>query len=429
MMNAPSSDHIKPDAVAHARYMARALSLARRGQGFVEPNPMVGAVIVRDGVIIGEGYHQRYGKAHAEVNALADARGRGHEVAGATMYVTLEPCAHEGKTPPCAKAIIEAKIGRVCCAMIDPFEQVAGRGVAMLRQAGVEVEVGVLEQEARALNRPFLKRLATGRPWVVLKWAQSLDGKIAAAGGDSRWISSAASRRLVHQWRGRMDAVLVGIGTALADDPQLTARDVRPRREALRVVVDPQLRLPVTSQLLRPCDDRSGDIHPLLIAASAATLSDQQAKADQFRQRGVKFFPLETLGHSTMGQGRAEMDLAPLMAHLAQEHQATNVLVEGGGVLHGSLLRQALADELRVFACPRIVGDERARSGIAGMNCQTMEEARAVTFLSSRKSGEDVLLAYLVPNGIHIPSFPRRRESSEIRRSPANFTGFPPSRE
>src|SRR6516164_5470676 len=220
-------------------WMMRALALAERGRGHVEPNPLVGAVVVRDGRLIGEGWHQRYGQAHAEVNALAAA---GDAARGATLYVTLEPCCHFGKTPPCTDAVLRAGIRRVVAAMPDPFPAVAGKGAELLRQAGVTVEFGVGEAEARRLNAPYLKLLATGRPWVHAKWAMTLDGKIATRSGDSRWISNEASRRRVHELRGRMPAIIAGLGTVLADNPQLTARPPGPRTP-LRVILDSQGRI------------------------------------------------------------------------------------------------------------------------------------------------------------------------------------------
>src|SRR5690242_3300722 len=206
-------------------WMRRALDLAECGRGWVEPNPLVGAVIVRDGRMVGEGWHRRYGEAHAEVNALAEA---GDAARGATLYVTLEPCCHHGKTPPCTDAVLRAGVRRVVAAMPDPFPAVAGQGAGRLRAAGVEVEFGPGEAAARRLNAPYLKLLAAGRPYVHVKWAMTLDGKIATRTGDSKWVSNPASRRYVHELRGRVDAVLVGVGTALADDPSLTARPPGP---------------------------------------------------------------------------------------------------------------------------------------------------------------------------------------------------------
>src|SRR5579884_2079657 len=226
----------EPDDV----WMRRALELAEHGRGYVEPNPLVGAVVVRDGQLVGEGWHQHYGEAHAEIHALA-AAGEGSR--GATLYVTLEPCCHFGKTPPCTDAVLRAGIRRVVAAMPDPFPAVAGKGAELLRQAGVTVELGIGEAEARRLNAPYLKLLEKRRPWVHAKWAMTLDGKIATRTGDSKWISNEASRRIVHALRGRMDAVIVGAGTALADDPLLTARPPGPR-VATRAVLDSTGRLP-----------------------------------------------------------------------------------------------------------------------------------------------------------------------------------------
>ena len=225
--------------------MRRALELAERGRGYVEPNPLVGAVIVRDDQVVAEGWHQRFGEAHAEIDALAMAADKAR---GATLYVTLEPCCHHGKTPPCTDALIRAGIKHVVAAMLDPFAQVAGKGVELLRAAGITVETGLCEQEARSLNAPYLKLLATGKPYVHAKWAMSLDGKIATRSGDSRWISNEASRKRVHELRGRMDAIIVGIGTVLADDPLLTARPPGPRT-ACRVILDSCGRLPLSSKL------------------------------------------------------------------------------------------------------------------------------------------------------------------------------------
>ena len=228
-------------------WMRRALAEAERGRGGVEPNPLVGAVVVHEGRAVGVGHHARFGGPHAEVVALEAA---GVAARGATLYVTLEPCCHQGKTPPCTEAVLAAGIRRVVAAMTDPFPKVAGGGFARLEAAGLEVESGLLDTEARRLNAPYLKRLATGRPYVTAKWAMTLDGKTATASGDSRWISGPRSRMLVHELRGRMDAILVGIGTALADDPQLTARPPGPRRAA-RVVLDSAGTAPPDSRLAR----------------------------------------------------------------------------------------------------------------------------------------------------------------------------------
>src|SRR5229473_850735 len=227
------------------KWMARALELAEKGRGYVEPNPLVGAVIVHDGKVVGEGWHESFGKPHAEINALAKA---GEAARGAALYVTLEPCCHHGKTPPCTEAILRAGVLRVVAAMKDPFPAVAGQGVARLRQAGVVLEMGLMENEARRLNAPYLKLISTGRPYVHAKWAMTLDGKIATRTGDSKWISGEMSRRHTHELRGRMDAIIVGIGTVLADNPSLTVRPPGPR-VPVRVVLDSRGRLPESCQL------------------------------------------------------------------------------------------------------------------------------------------------------------------------------------
>ncbi len=228
-------------------WMTRALELAERGRGYVEPNPLVGAVVVRDGRMVGEGWHQRYGEAHAEVNALAAA---GEAARGATLYVTLEPCCHHGKTPPCTDAILQAGVARVVAAMTDPFPEVAGKGLSILQAAGVTVVVGLGEKEARRLNAPYLKLLTTGRPYIHAKWAMMLDGKIATRTGDSKWISGEESRRRVHELRGRMDGIIVGIGTALADDPLLTVRPPG-ARVPTRIILDSHARLSPHSRLVQ----------------------------------------------------------------------------------------------------------------------------------------------------------------------------------
>ncbi|MBI1336537.1 MAG: bifunctional diaminohydroxyphosphoribosylaminopyrimidine deaminase/5-amino-6-(5-phosphoribosylamino)uracil reductase RibD [Phycisphaera sp.] len=330
--------------------MNRALRLAARGVGWVEPNPMVGCVIVRDGRALGRGYHRRFGGDHAEVDALKDARKHGHNVRGATVYVTLEPCSHHGKTPPCTDALMESGVGSVYAAMLDPFEGAAGRGVAKLREAGIAVEVGLCEHDAAELNGPYVHRIKTGQPWGIAKWAQSLDGFIALPDGESKWISNEASRRRVHALRSRVDAVMVGIGTVLKDDPLLTARGVKAKRIARRVVVDPALRTPVSSKLVMTC--REG-VAPLTVAVSEMTMGSvaMQPRIAQMRAMGVEVIALPGLSVD-----RSELDLSTLMRHLTQTHHATNVLIEGGGKLLGYLFKQDLIQQARVFVAPKILG-------------------------------------------------------------------------
>ena len=323
--------------------MRRALALAARGRGRVEPNPMVGCVLVKDATVLAEGYHRKFGGPHAEVDALRRA---GESARGSTAYVTLEPCCHTGKTGPCTEALLAAGVTRVIAAMADPFPRVAGKGLAILRQAGVQTAVGLCEQEARLLNAPYLKRLATGRPWVILKWAQSLDGKMATHTGRSQWITGQASLREAHRIRSVVDAVVVGAGTVAADDPRLTCRLARARRIARRVVVDGRLRIGLDSRLVRTARQV-----PVTIACTQAAVDEQPGKADTLRQAGCELLvlPITVPGR---------IDLGALLEWFATQN-ATNVMVEGGGHLLGQFLDQQLADEVAIFIAPMLIGGKQ----------------------------------------------------------------------
>lgn len=358
-------------------WMRQALNLAARGEGCVEPNPMVGCVLVQDEQCIGRGFHTGYGKPHAEVEALNDARSQSHEPVGATAYVTLEPCSHFGKTPPCAKALIEARVKRVVVAVEDPYLEVAGKGIQLLRDAGIEVTLGVLEEEARSLLAPYLKRVELGLPWIVAKWAMTLDGKIATTSGDSRWISSEPARRWVHQLRGRVDGILVGIGTALADDPELTARHGGPR-VPLRLVLDRQLRLPLTSKLARTASDI-----PVILAAGP---EGDPAKKNELKKAGIQIWQPENA--QPFGYGRWVRDF---LAYLVAEKQVTNLLVEGGASVLGNLLDQDLLDELAVFVAPKVVGGT-GRSPLTGEGVSKMAQAINLLQSSHQVLGPDVLI-------------------------------------
>ncbi len=336
--------------------MRAALDLARTGRGAVEPNPMVGAVLLREGQVVAGSCHQRFGGPHAEIEALADAERKGINPAGLTMAVTLEPCRHLGKTPPCTDALIAAKLSRVVVAMLDPDSRMAGQGVAQLSRAGIHVDVGVCEAEARDLNSPYLKRTTTGLPWVIVKWAQTLDGRIATHSGDSKWISNDESRQRVHQVRARVDAIIIGVNTAIRDNPALTARDVEIKRRALRVVVDPNGRMPADAKML------SDGGPPVLIAG-----------------RDIPF-----TGH----------DLTPVLQHLAREHHATNVLVEGGATLIGSLFERGQVDQVLAFIAPKLLGDERAIAAAHGLRIDRIAEAHPLQLRTVERFGDDVLLDY-----------------------------------
>jgi diaminohydroxyphosphoribosylaminopyrimidine deaminase/5-amino-6-(5-phosphoribosylamino)uracil reductase len=338
-------------------HMQRALELAARGEGWVEPNPMVGCVVAQGAEVIAEGWHRRYGGPHAEVEALAIA---GARAAGATLYVTLEPCCHHGKTPPCTEAVIAARVARVVAAQRDPFPAVSGGGLAALSAAGVAVEVGVLEHEARRMNGPYLKLVETGRPWVIAKWAMTLDGKIATRTGDSRWVSSEASRALVHRLRGRVDAIIVGSRTAAIDDPLLTARPPGPRT-ATRVVVDSAGTLSCDSQLVRTAREAR-----VLVAVKS------DAAADACRR--LADAGCEVLACS--GETHAER-LHGLLAELGRRRM-TNVLVEGGAGLLGSFFDEGLIDEIHVFIAPTLVGGTDARSPLGGQGREVLAAALAV---------------------------------------------------
>ena len=324
--------------------MQRALRLAERGLGFVEPNPMVGCVAVRDGQVVGEGWHQRFGTAHAEVNALADAG----DCAGATLYVTLEPCCHTGKTPPCTRAVIEAGIRRVVIGTRDPSDKVSGKGMQQLRDAGIELSVGVCEADARQLIAPFRKLTVHKRPWLIAKWAMTLDGKIATVSHDSRWISNTKSREIVHQIRGRVDAIMVGSGTAAADDPLLTARPEGPRAAA-RIVVDSLASISESSQLVQTAGEQ-----PVIIFVGPDAERD---KIDRLVAAGCE---IVVQRHAD----RAER-LVSVLDELGRR-EMTNVLCEGGSELFGSLFDRRLIDEVHVFMAPKLIGGAAALSPIGG---------------------------------------------------------------
>ncbi len=350
-------------------HMRRALELATQGQGYVEPNPMVGCVIVQGAEIIGEGWHRRFGEAHAEINALELAGGR---ASGATMYVTLEPCCHTGKTPPCTEAVLKAKVARVVVAQADPFPEVSGGGVAQLQAAGVEIELGVLEAEARRLNAPYLALVERGRPWLIAKWAMTLDGKTATASGSSRWISNEQSRAVVHRLRGLVDAVVVGRRTAQIDDPQLTARPPGPRT-AVRVVIDTRASLSSDSQLART----AGDVPVLVVAGPEAPASERSRLEDA----GCEVFVCTA--------DSREDRLRQFLEELGRR-RLTNVLIEGGGQLTGSLLTAGLIDDVHVFIAPKLVGGAQAPGPIAGQGIDQMSDALELRDPEVQQLGSDI---------------------------------------
>jgi diaminohydroxyphosphoribosylaminopyrimidine deaminase / 5-amino-6-(5-phosphoribosylamino)uracil reductase len=360
-------------------HLARAIELAGRGVGAVKPNPVVGAVIARDGEVLGEGWHERFGAAHAEVNAI-EACGLA-DLTGATLYVSLEPCCHEGKTPPCTDAIVQAGIGRVVVGSDDPTEKAAGRGLGILRDEGIEVVMadGELATRARLLNQAFRKHARTGRPWVLFKSAMTLDGKVATRAGDSQWISGEASRELAHRWRASVDAVVVGIGTALADDPQLTARPdgtpACPSEQPRRVVFDSLARLPSDSRLLAAAAEI-----PLTVVVSRAAA---RADTDALEAAGVQV--VVATGENEPARVRSALD------QLGQLGVAS-LLLEGGPHLAGAFLDAGEIDEIRLFLAPLLLGGRTARDPLEGEGVERISDAlRALTF-DCERVGEDLLV-------------------------------------
>lgn len=350
-------------------YMARALRLAERGLYTTDPNPRVGCVVVNGDEIVGEGWHARAGDAHAEINALAEAD---KQAAGATVYVTLEPCCHQGRTPPCTDALVKAGVARVVAAMQDPSPQVAGSGMQTLEQAGIKVDNGLLEEAAARLNPGFVMRMQHGRPWVRCKLAMSLDGRTAMANGESRWITGAAAREDVHRLRARSSAILTGIGTVLADDPSLTARPEEATDESvkqpLRVILDSQLRIHPDANLL----DLPGET---LIVTGESDIE----KEDLLALAGVSVatLPLE--------EGR--LDLAAVMKHLG-DMEINEVHVEAGADLSGALLNAGLIDELVVYMAPHLMGHS-ARSLFALPGLELMEQRVELSISDIRAVGDD----------------------------------------
>jgi len=360
-------------------HLRRAVELARRGAGAVKPNPVVGALVARDGEVLGEGWHQEYGGAHAEVNAI-EACGLA-DLADATLYVSLEPCCHEGKTPPCTDAILQAGIRRVVIASDDPTEKASGRGLGILRDEGVEVVVadGEVAASARLLNQAFRKHARVGRPWVLFKSAMTLDGKVATRTGDSKWISGEDSREQAHHWRASVDAVVVGIGTALADDPQLTARPsglpTEPSAQPRRVVFDSLARLPPSSQLVAA----AAEIPLSLIVSRAAARAD----TDALEAAGVQV--IVATGENEPARVRSALDQLGAMGVSA-------VLLEGGPHLAGAFLDAGEIDEIRLFLAPMLLGGSSARDPLEGEGVERISEALRALTMSCESVGGDLLI-------------------------------------
>ena len=353
------------------KWMETAIGLARSGQGHVEPNPMVGCLIVQNGDEIGRGFHRKFGDRHAEVEALESCS---EDPAGATVYVTLEPCCHDGKTPPCADKLIEARVSRVVVAHGDPFPQVFGGGIEKLQAAGIQVDVGLMQHEARMLNAPYLKRVRKKRPWVMAKWAMTLDGKIATRTGDSQWISSEASRAIVHEIRGRVDAIVIGSKTALADNPLLTARPAGPR-VATRIIIDSELKSPTNSKIVRSAKE-----FPTMYVAGP---NHDLEKASKLEQAGCEIVRL--------GESDHQQRLSLLLDELGRR-QMTNILVEGGAGLLGGMFDIGEIDEVHVFIGNRIIGGSEALTAVRGIGIESIDRAFELTERTSRLLEDDVYI-------------------------------------
>ncbi|HHT27857.1 MAG TPA: bifunctional diaminohydroxyphosphoribosylaminopyrimidine deaminase/5-amino-6-(5-phosphoribosylamino)uracil reductase RibD [Firmicutes bacterium] len=362
------------------KWMRLALELAAKGKGKTSPNPLVGAVVVKDGALIGSGFHPKAGEPHAEVFALHEA---GAEAQGATLYVTLEPCAHFGRTPPCTNQVINAGIRRVAVAMIDPNPRVSGRGVERLQRAGIDVQVGLLEEDARQLNASYITYMTKQRPHVIWKAATTLDGKVATRTGASRWITGVAARELVHQVRSQTDAIMVGIGTVLQDDPELTARlqdgDATSLKQPMRIIVDSTLRIPLQARCLNPRLPGQA-----IVATTSAAPTD---KLNALRNIGIKVW-----------QGapqRGKVDMVGLLRDLAAM-QITSVLLEGGPTLAGSMLDARLIDECMIFIAPKLFGGEQAPHLLGGQGVALPKEAAEISHLKWRQIDTDLLVTGLL---------------------------------
>ena len=353
-------------------YMRRALELARKGEGHTSPNPMVGCVVVKDGRIISEGYHEKYGEFHAERNALTRCT---EDTAGADLYVTLEPCCHQGKTPPCTDIIIEKKIARVFVGSMDSNPLVAGKGVQILRDHGIYVETGILDAECRKLNEVFYHYIATKTPFVVMKYAMTLDGKIACATGDSKWVTGEIARTQVHRMRGRYRGIMVGIGTVLADDPMLNCR-VEGGVDPVRIICDSNLHIPTESQIVKT----ASDIETIVACSQEALESERkQEKIRRLKEAGIQIIGTE---------GAHGVNLVELMKKLGGQN-IDSILLEGGGTLNASALEDGIVNKVYAYIAGKLIGGMDARSPVEGMGIDRMADAITLHNVEIEKLGDD----------------------------------------
>ncbi len=357
---------------ADYQYMQRALSLAKQGAGHVNPNPMVGAVIVKDDRIIGEGFHEFYGGPHAEVNAIKNCT---QKTEGASIYVTLEPCSHYGKTAPCALALIQHKFRRVVIAMKDPNPLVAGRGIKMLEDKGIEVHCGLLEEEAYALNKFFIKNITKKQPYIILKTAMSLDGKIATRTGDSKWISGSESRSIVHQLRHEMKAIMVGVNTVISDDPLLNCRAaISNPNQPIRIILDSKLRIPEKAKVLDTTSQAT-----IVLCTSAVS----KTKVGRLRKKGVEILFVEAKDQRIDLQKSLEM---------LSNRGIDSILLEGGGTVNYSALEAGIVDEVVSFVAPKIIGGKDAKSPVEGVGFENIASSVELDSLRYKQIGNDIMI-------------------------------------
>ena len=361
--------------------MKLALELAKKGIGRVHPNPMVGAVIVKDGKIQGQGYHKKCGEGHAEVNAFKDAEEKNENVEGAEMYVTLEPCSHFGKTPPCADKIIEKKISKVFIGTLDPNPLVAGRGVKKLKDAGIYVEYGILESECYKLNEVFMKYIVKKEPFVVMKTGMSLDGKIATYSGESKWITEEKSREDVHNLRNELTGIMVGINTVLKDNPQLTCR-VNGGRNPIRIIVDSTLKIPIDCKIV----NTAKEVETIIATTDKANLD----KINSLEDKGVKIIVVPSKN--------GKVNLKELMTILGKL-KIDSILLEGGGTLNFSALEEGIVDKVKIYIAPKIIGGKDSKTPIEGKGIDNLKDAFKITNLSVSTIKEDILVEGYVEKG------------------------------
>jgi len=355
-------------------YMRLALELAGKGRGMVSPNPLVGTIIVKNGKVVGRGYHLKVGEAHAEINALWEAK---DEALGATLYVNMEPCCHYGRTPPCIDRIIQAGVKRVVVGMEDPNPLVSGKGIHALREAGIKVEVGILAEEAKKLNEIYLKYISTGLPFVILKVAMSLDGKIATRGGESKWLTGEESRHLVHRLRSEVDAILVGVGTILVDDPELTVRGVESQRNPWRIILDSTLRIPPKAKSL----EKRGEEKTVVATTSKASLDN----VSRLRDQGILVWVFEP-------DENGKVDIGEVVKE-AGKNGLSSLLIEGGSKVNASALKNRVVDKFFFFITPKIMGDGGSIPAIGDLEILKLEEMIELSNVEIQKLGNDFLIS------------------------------------